>query len=95
MEKIHHTVDAMSFKALGLCHQPAVIFNPNASAEDLMAWVDVELTWLGEFLHMAATSRHDAPMDLHEFAELLSERLEPIGKAVSRAAELEPHRRTP
>ena len=89
MEKNPHTVDAMSFRALGLCRQPAVIFNPNASAEDLMAWVDVELTWLGEFLHMAATSRHDAPMDLHEFAELLSERLEPIGKAVSRAAEVE------
>ena len=79
--------DAMSRKALEGCNQPAVIFNPNASASDIVTWVLAELEALEEFMHMAATSVHEAPMDPQEFAALVADCLEPIRKGAAHACE--------
>ena len=81
-------VDAMSRNALEGCKQPAVIFNPNASASDVAAWVLAELEALEAFLGMAATSVHEAPMEPHAFAALIAERLEPIRKGAARFYDL-------
>ena len=81
-------VDAMSRNALEGCREPAVIFNPKASAADVSAWVLAELEALEAFIHMAATSVHDAPMEPHEFAALVAERIEPIRKGAARACDL-------
>jgi hypothetical protein len=69
---------AVSAIAMDWGMNPAIIINPAATPEDLIAWAVADLKNLYSWLNVLACCKSDVEMDLGEFSGLITERLEPL-----------------
>lgn len=78
---------AVGVKAMTWAVNPALMINPDATAQDLLSWAAAEVENLYAWLDILACSRSDLQIEPHELATVVTERLAPVLQGMRAALE--------